>query len=193
MSAPEQSRLRVLLADEDEQRLARMAEVADELGHEVAARETDVTVVAEVAERERPDVALVSLHHDMQHALDLIAEIADTGVCPVIALVDADDDSFIAEAARRGIFAYIGESVPERVRGALTVALSRFRDYRDLEAAFARRAVIERAKGIVMERHGVDERAAFDLLRRQARASGARLVDVAAAVVQSRPLLPPRS
>ena len=51
-----------------------------------------------------------------------------------------------------------------------------------LESALERRAVIERAKGILMERHAVDERDAFELLRDHARAHSARVVDVAHAV-----------
>jgi response regulator NasT len=60
-----------------------------------------------------------------------------------------------------------------------------------LEGAFGRRAVIERAKGILMERHGIDEEAAFRLLRGQSRSSGRKLIAVATAVLGARPLLPP--
>jgi response regulator NasT len=55
-----------------------------------------------------------------------------------------------------------------------------------------RRAVIERAKGILMERHGVDDRAAFQRLRDHARNGNRRVVDVATAVVDGHALLPPR-
>jgi response regulator NasT len=50
--------------------------------------------------------------------------------------------------------------------------------------------VIERAKGIVMERHGVDEQAAFELMRERARSSNRRVIDVARAVVEGHGLLP---
>jgi AmiR/NasT family two-component response regulator len=52
--------------------------------------------------------------------------------------------------------------------------------------------VIERAKGILMERHGVGEREAFELLRDQARPSGRRVIDVAQGVIDTRTLLPKR-
>jgi AmiR/NasT family two-component response regulator len=52
--------------------------------------------------------------------------------------------------------------------------------------------LIERAKGILMERHGIPEQEAFEMLRDQARATNRRVLDVAAAVVEGRPLLPPR-
>ena len=70
------------------------------------------------------------------------------------------------------------------------MVLKRFAEYHNLEGAFGRRAVTERAKGILMERHGVDEEAAFNLLRDHARRKQAKLVDIAEAVVAGQPLLP---
>jgi len=43
--------------------------------------------------------------------------------------------------------------------------LRRFAEYHDLQGAFGRRALTERAKGILMERHGIDEASAFEMLR----------------------------
>jgi response regulator NasT len=68
--------------------------------------------------------------------------------------------------------------------------LRRFTEYHDLEGAFGRRAVTERAKGILMERHSIDEPAAFELLREHARTTNRKLVDVAFAVADAHRLLP---
>jgi hypothetical protein len=76
--------------------------------------------------------------------------------------------------------------------GAIDIVLKRFAEYHDLEGAFGRRAVTERAKGILRERHNVDEQAAFDILRDQARRTHRKLVDIADAVVASRSMLPAR-
>ena len=65
-----------------------------------------------------------------------------------------------------------------------------FTEYHDLEGAFGRRAVTERANGILMERHSVDEAQAFGLLRDQSRRTNLKLADVAAAVVDGHRLLP---
>ena len=59
-----------------------------------------------------------------------------------------------------------------------------------LEGALERRVVIERAKGILMERHSADEREAFELLRDHARTSSRRVVDVAQSVLDGHALLP---
>jgi AmiR/NasT family two-component response regulator len=55
------------------------------------------------------------------------------------------------------------------VQSAIDIVLRRFAEYHNLEGAFARRAVTERAKGILMERHNIDEQAAFDMLRDESR------------------------
>jgi AmiR/NasT family two-component response regulator len=68
--------------------------------------------------------------------------------------------------------------------------LRRFAEYHDLEGAFSRRAVTERAKGILMERHSIDERDAFEMLRSEARHSNRMLVEIAEAVLTSHRLLP---
>ncbi|HEX7248556.1 MAG TPA: ANTAR domain-containing protein, partial [Actinomycetota bacterium] len=111
--------------------------------------------------------------------------------CPVIAILDAEDPAFIQEAAQIGIFAYIadGDTATE-LRSAIDIVLRRFAEYHDLEGAFGRRALTERAKGILMERHGIDEREAFAMLREHSRRSNRKVVDIAEAVVSSHRLLP---
>ena len=68
--------------------------------------------------------------------------------------------------------------------------LSRFAEYQGLEGAFARRAITERAKGILMERHSIDEKRAFEMLRDEARRSNRKIIEVAEAVTMSVNLLP---
>jgi AmiR/NasT family two-component response regulator len=68
--------------------------------------------------------------------------------------------------------------------------LRRFAEYHDLEGAFGRRALTERAKGILMERHAIDESSAFELLREHSRVSNRKLIDLATAVVDGHRLLP---
>jgi AmiR/NasT family two-component response regulator len=75
------------------------------------------------------------------------------------------------EAARRGVFACVAHDDPAELESAIEVVLHRFAEFRSLEGAFGRRAPIERAKGILMERHQVSEREAFKLLRSTARSS----------------------
>lgn len=186
------SRLRVLIADETTERLVVLASIVRDLGHDTIAAETAVGDVGAVTAREHPDVALVALGESSEHALALISKIAGESECPVIAVLQAADVAFITEAARRGVFAYVIESDQDALASALEIVLLRFADYHSLESAFARRALIEPAKGVLMERHGIEEAAAFELLRGHARRNNQTIVDISHAVIQGHLLLPPR-
>jgi AmiR/NasT family two-component response regulator len=184
--------LRVLIADETSERLAVIASIVHDLGHETIAAETAVASVGEATAREHPDVALVALGESNEHALRMISKIVDESECPVIAVLQAADVAFVSEAAKRGVFAYVVESESSALESALEIVLLRFADYHGLETAFERRAVIERAKGVLMERHDVEEAAAFELLRGHARRTNQKIVDVADAIIAGHLLLPPR-
>jgi AmiR/NasT family two-component response regulator len=181
--------LRVLIANERRDRLELLAEVVAGLGHEVIAREVDVTEVGTVTAREHPDVALVGLGLSSEHALELIGEIVREASCPVIALLAADDPAYIHEAAKRGIFAYIVDTTPEELQSAIDITLQRFTEYHSLQGAFGRRAVIEQAKGILMARHAVNADRAFDLLREHSQHNGRKVAHIAEAIVESHLLL----
>ncbi len=154
-------------------------------------RELDVTEVAAATEREHPDLAFVGLGVDGIHALEMISEIVSEASCPVIALLESEDPQWVNEAAKRGIFAYIVNGHLEEMQSAIDITLRRYAEYTSLEGAFARRAVIERAKGIMMARQAIDEKKAFELLRAQSQNTGRKLFQVAEAVVESHMLLVP--
>jgi AmiR/NasT family two-component response regulator len=191
--------LRVLIADEDKDALRKLGSVLEELGHEVTPYVVSVAEAIELISTEDPDLAIVVVHKDDEHALALIQETVEYASGPVIAQTRDGDVEFVARAAERGISAWIESNSPEVVQGAIEVALRRYEEasrletkVEQLESALERRAIIERAKGILMERHGVDERAAFELMRDHARAQSRRVVDVAVTVAAGHALLPKR-
>jgi response regulator NasT len=190
MSYRETEHLRVLIANERKDRLALVAPIVAALGHEVIAREIEVADVGAVTARERPDVALVGLGGSSDHALGLIEKIVQEAACPVIVLLHAPDPAFVKEASKRGVFAYITDADTKDWQSSIDIVLRRFAEYHDLEGAFGRRALTERAKGILMERHSVDEASAFEMLRQHSRSANRKLTDVATAVVDGHRLLP---
>jgi AmiR/NasT family two-component response regulator len=186
----ETEHLRVLIANERKDRLALVAPIVVGLGHEVIAREVDVEGVGAVTATERPDVALVGLGESSQHALDLIDQIVREATCPVIVLIHARDPDFVREASKRGVFAHINDADVEDWQSSIDIVLRRFAEYHDLAGAFGRRALIECAKGILMERHAIDATTAFEMLREHARTDNRKLIDLASAVVDGHRLLP---
>ena len=97
------------------------------LGHDVIPRETDLADVGPVTAAERPDVAIVIVGESSERALSLIDGIVREAQCPVIAYLDVDDQGFIREAARRGIFAYVTEGSHEEIQSRIDIVLHRSR------------------------------------------------------------------
>jgi response regulator NasT len=186
----EPEHLRVLIANQPREPIALARKLVETLGHQVITPRLEGDDVAALIAQAGPDVALVTIGDDTRQALALIDRIVLEAACPVIALVEGPDRERVRQAAERGIFAYVADRDGDNWQGAIDVGLRRFSDFRRLEDAFARRAVIERAKGILMERHGVDEASAFGLLRSHSRTTNRRLIDVAGAVADNHALLP---
>lgn len=196
MLDPTNQHLRVVAADEDRDALERTATVLRDLGHEVAACAVSVAEATDAIARERPDLAVVTVHEDDDHALDLIEEIASFLGGPVVGVTGTDDPGLIEAATLRGMDAYAREARDAEIQSAIAIARhhdARARDLagkvRDLEGAIERRAIIERAKGVLMERHGLSEGEAFERLRSHARSNNRTVVDVARAVLDGFALL----
>ena len=190
--------LRVLLANEREEDLRRLADVLERLGHEVTPFAVSVSEAVQLIAREDPDVAFVVFDGDDEHGLALLSETVEYASGPVLVTLRATESAqTVARAADMGIAGYVDSWEPQDVQGAIEVALRRHREserlnekVEQLETALERRAVIERAKGVLMERHAVDEREAFARLRDHARAGGRRVVEIAQAVLDGHALLP---
>jgi AmiR/NasT family two-component response regulator len=177
-----QEHLSVLVAGE---RRDDVAALVTGLGHRVIG----ATVGVEDPAR-HPDVAIVAPDDGSEHALALIDRVVDESGCPVVTVLEHLDRVLLREAAGHGVFGCTVDPGPDELQATIDVVLLRYADYQNLERALARRALIERAKGILMERHSIDEDAAFEMLRAHARTTNRKVVVVAGAVVEGHRLLP---
>ena len=183
-------KLRVLIADGPVARHDEVTSTMKSLGHEVVGVGAPLEAVGHATAVELPDVALVIVGENSDEALELIRSIVQESACPVIAMLDVQDRAFIDRAARLGIFSYVAHTGDlEEMQSSMDIALQRFAEYHALQGAFGRRAVTERAKGILMERHSLDEQQAFRLLREHARRTNRKVVDVAGSILESHQLL----
>jgi response regulator NasT len=184
--------LQVLIANEKAERLDSITAIVESLGHDIVGRGVEVREVGPLSRSTGADVALVGLGLDSEHALDEISAIVHEAACPVIALLDVKDPRYVHEAAQRGVFAYVVLDRDDggELQSALDITLRRFAEFQNLQGAFGRRAIIEQAKGILMERNRIDADAAFALLKSHSQESGQKLIDVAQAITQTHLLLP---
>ena len=117
MAERETETLRVLVADESRRALEPVGDALRDLGHEVIALEVEPAETARATHEHRPDLAIVALHEDTEHALELIREIVDEATCPVCLLAGDPSREFLSAAARNGVFAHLDSTDATELAG----------------------------------------------------------------------------
>jgi len=144
-----------------------------------------------------PDVVLMSLGNPGRDQLEESFALSRALARPIAMFVDQSDERAIAEAIDAGISAYVVDGMrKDRIKPILDLAVRRFNAFARLQAelaeaksALAERKAVDRAKALLMKRRGIDEPAAYALLRKQAMDSGRRIAEIAEALVTADALL----
>ena len=178
--------MRVLVIDPDP---ARAALVAEGLAG-VEPLEVRRAAVFDEAEAARfgPDVVVVAADSPDRDTLESLRETSLANPRPVVMFVDRSEPGLAEEAVRAGVAAYIVDGLAVgRVRAILEVAMTRFQlmsqlrqDLERAKADLASRKMVERAKTLLMKERGLEEDAAYRLLRKLSMDTGRPLGAVAA-------------
>ena len=181
--------MRVLVIDPDQ---ARAALVAEGL---VGVEPLEVRRCARFDEAEAaafaPDVVVIACESPDRDTLESLREATAANPRPVVMFVDRSEPALAEAAVHAGVAADVVDGLaPSRVRSVLEVALTRFRlmqalrgDLAKAQADLAARKTVEKAKGLLMKERGLDEEAAYRLLRKLAMDTGRPLGAVAADLV----------
>lgn len=170
---------RILIANENQRHLDEISALVRAAGHEVIARLVRPEQVDAELQEQHPDLAIVAVGAADEHALNLIDELASSSDAPIVIYLDAPDPAFVERAIKLGAFACITQADPAEVETQVMLALHRHHEMAALQANCRRRVVIERAKGMLMERHGIGERLAFEHLRDDAHSRRAPVLSIA--------------
>jgi response regulator NasT len=183
--------MRVLVIDPDKARAALVAEgLAGVKPLEVRSAPSVEAIEAEL-EAFAPDVIVIACDSPDRDTLENLRQQTEHNPRPVVMFVDRSAPGLADAAIEAGVAAYVVDGLaPKRVRPVLEVALTRFQlmqklrdDLAKAQADLAARKAIERAKGLLMKERGMDEDAAYQLLRKLAMDSGRPLGAVAADLV----------
>lgn len=177
--------MRVLIIDPDEARAALVAEGLCDVRPLSVRRASSFDEVEE--EVQGFDVIVIACDSPDRDILESLRESTDANPRPVVMFVDRSAPGLAEAAVQAGVAAYVVDGLaPGRVRSILDVAMSRFHlmqklrtDLDKAQADLAARKVIERAKGLLMKERGLDEEAAYQVLRKLAMDSGRPLGAVA--------------
>lgn len=147
--------------------------------------------------RIRPDVVLFALPHTKEHDVRLFEAIVKAHSAPIVVFVQQADEDNVRAVIRAGASAFIVDGLAEsRVRSVVEVAVERFTlinalqtELQKAQSDLAARKIIERAKGLIMERKNMTEREAYDSMRRMAMAQGKPLREIAESILSFSELL----
>ncbi|MEO1789909.1 MAG: ANTAR domain-containing protein [Pseudomonadota bacterium] len=191
------SRLSIIVVEQDRDRALMIVDSLE------AAGDNDIHVISEVSSLPRrisqlqPDVVLVDLSsptRDMIEELTIAVSPLDR---PVAIFADQSDAALTKAAIEAGVSAYVVDNLrPERLTPVIEAAIARFNMFRrmrdeltETKRALEERKVIDRAKGLLMKARGIDEDAAYAILRKAAMDQGKKISDVASALVTAADLL----
>ena len=179
--------LRILIADDEAVIRLGLRSMLEDQGYRVVGEAADGDRALALVRRLRPDLVLLDIKMPGIDGLEAARALLAEPPVPVIVLTAYADREFVDRAKEAGVLAYLVKPVRESdLRPAIEVALARFREIRalhedigSLEEALATRKLVERAKGVLMSRHGLDEAAAFAQIQRQARSTRKTMKDIA--------------
>ncbi|QSA98989.1 ANTAR domain-containing protein [Methylococcus sp. EFPC2] len=179
--------LRVLLVDGDAGRGALLEQALSDAGHKVVARIADDAELLTRVGEFQPDIIIIDMDAPGRDTLEQLREISRDQPKPVIMFSDNRDGEFIRQSVQAGVSAYIVDGLSrERVMPIVEVAIARFREFqalrRELEETrnqLADRKIVDKAKGILMQKKKMSEDQAYQFLRKTAMSRNTRLVEVA--------------
>ncbi|BFO56358.1 ANTAR domain-containing response regulator [Acidovorax sacchari] len=162
----------------------------------VATLPADVFLSERLAQLQ-PDMVIVDAESAARDALEHVVMATREAPRPIVLFTNDEDTSHVRDAVAAGVTAYIVAGLaPQRIRPILDVAMARFQHEQALKAELADargalqdRKTIDRAKGLLMQRHGLTEQAAYDKLRKLAMDKGLKLAEVAQRMLDAFELL----
>lgn len=189
--------VRILIAEDNDLVSLTLEEQLKGLGYDVIGIARSGAEAVSLANRLRPDLIIMDIRMPEMEGTEAAAHIRDTFPVPIIMLTAYADKETIKKAEAAGALAYLVKPVNENeLPPAINIAMARFRELQtlrhqvsELEESLEARKLIERAKGILMQRLGLNERDAYERLRQRARDKRAKMKDIAQAIIEAEELL----
>ena len=183
--------MRILVAEDETIIRLDLKDLLERSGFEVCAEARDGEEAVELARSERPDVAIMDVKMPRLDGIEAARRILEENPIPIVMLTAYGQDELVQRAAEAGVFGYLVKPFREQdLLPAIRTARARHEELTALRAeaeslteALAARKVIERAKGLLMEKEGLSEQDAFARLRKASQVSGRPLKVVAEALI----------
>ena len=182
---------RVLIAEDEAIIRLDLRETLEEEGYEIVAETGRGDEAVELARSMRPDLAILDIKMPGMDGLEAARLITDERLCGVLVLTAFSQRDFIEQARDAGALAYLVKPFQKSdLVPAIELAIARFRELsaladevKGLEEQLETRKVVDRAKGILMDRHAMSEQDAFSFIQKRAMSERTKMKTIAERVV----------
>jgi len=189
--------LRVLLVNDTEKPIGELREALQAAGYEVLTEVATAATLLKTVESQQPDAVIIDVDSPSRDTLEQLAVMHHHAPRPVVMFSADSDDQLIRDVVRAGVTAYVVDGLkPARLAPILQVALARFehqsqirRKLGEAQQQLADRKLIDRAKGLLVEKRGMSESDAYATLRQLAMKQSRKMVDVARQIIAMADLL----
>ena len=185
------STMRVLIADDDPIIRLDLKQMLETLGYEVVAEAGDGQQAVAGAREQKPDICILDVKMPIMDGIEAVSIITDENIAPTILLTAYSDKELIDRAKDAGVFAYLVKPFkPSDLPPAIEVARSRFdqntqlnKEVSNLTEKLEARKLVDRAKGILMKEHTLDESEAYRRIQVQSMNLRKTMREVAEAII----------
>ena len=188
--------MRIFLTEDDPIILSGFAMMVQALGHEVVGMATDGETAVKKILDVQPDLVLMDINMPKMDGISGIEACNREKIFPCIIITGYRDDEQIKRATVAGVYGYLHKPVDEyQLQAEISVVMERHREYLRLKqelnntkVSLEERKIIERAKGIVMDKMGLKEAEAFSFLQKKSRDKNIKLINIAHEIIKANEL-----
>ena len=185
--------LRIVTADNESIIRMDLKEMLEEAGHTVVGEAVNGQKAVELAKKYRPDLVIMDVKMPNMDGITAAKLISAEKLAPVLLLTAFSQKEIVEKAKESGVLAYLVKPVKEaNLFPAIEIALSRFgemqeleKELEDLKHSLETRKILDRAKGILMDAHHLNESEAFRRIQQYSMAKRISIREVAEAIIHA--------
>lgn len=185
--------LKIVIADNESVIRMDVCEMLEEAGHEVVGEAVNGIKAVELARKLKPDLCILDIKMPEMDGITAAKLITEEKIAPVLLLTAFSQSDMVKRATDAGVLAYLVKPVQEsNLFPAMEVAISRYQEMQQLEDelfkvkdTLAMRKTLDRAKGILMDAHGLTESEAFRRIQQYSMAKRKTIKEVAEAIIRA--------
>ncbi|HLK56882.1 MAG TPA: response regulator [Chthonomonadaceae bacterium] len=189
--------LKAVIAEDEQLTRTIIRARLEKLGHTVVAEAGDGQQAIEATRLHKPDVVIMDIKMPVMDGIEAARAILAEAPCAILFLSSFNEQELVEQASETGALAYLMKPFrKEDLAPALEMAVRRFREIQsqrkeieDLKETLETRKLIERAKGILMDRHNMSEEEAFKRIHFQARNQNKKMREIAQSIITAADLI----